>query len=177
MDELNTPPVAINTEPTPAPENSTIKAMREQIDAKNAELKTLQTKTAELEAAKTLAERSKLDETDRLRLEADDAKKQVSELTIHKATSDKLTASLEKACELELAKLSDAQKAAIEKVASYVPLTERLDVIREQAALFAPVNQPAGSTTNSAQRAVNQTVQPVDPRNISWSDAFKKHTH
>ena len=177
MEDLNAPPTAPqNVEPTPAPENSTIKAMREQIDAKNAELKSLQTKTAELEAAKLTAERAKLDETERLRLEADDAKKQVNELSSHKATSEKLTAALEKACETELAKLSDAQKAAIEKVAAYVPISERLDVIREQAALFAPVTAPAGTVTNAGTRPGNPTAAPQDPKTINWADAVKQHT-
>lgn len=137
-------------------------------------------RTTDLEEKLKEIERSKMDETERLRLEKDEALKYASELSPHKDRAIALEAKFTKLYADELASLPDDRREGMARLTQFGTAEERFEALIEAKKMFAipvtagTVTQPAGMPPQVQPHEKKPlAIQDVDK--MSWDEAHRQH--
>lgn len=135
-----------NLSPPPS-ESNPLRQLRDQYDANRAELKATQAKLVELEAAAEESRRARMDEIDRLRLEADEGK----QAKVQAARLSEVASAL---YEDELKAVPDDKRENL-RTLTFMDGDPAMSLTRLKAAkqLLPPSTVPAGTVTNPATQS------------------------
>lgn len=126
----------------PPKDNSVIQHMRTQIDAANTKAREQEARAAELQTRLDAIEREKMSEADRLRAEADDAKRAADahsqELERLRDENGRYTSRLETLYTEELQSVPEDKRSQVEALSKSGTWDERLEALRAAKALLPP---------------------------------------
>lgn len=137
--------------PTPEPDNSAMRQIREQNSKLETQAKEANAKLAEANAKLTEIERSKLELTERLTLEKDDLSKQVAELAPLRDETGKYKSRLDAVFLEKLGAVPESQREQVLKLVGEGTPDAKLDRLEGVIALFpamVPAPIKAGSPAN-----------------------------
>ena len=171
-------------------ENSTIKLMREQIDAANREkaasadaLKAAETARTEAEDKLKAIERGKLEETERLRLEKAEAETKLSELTPLRDEVGKYASAFEKLYNDQIAALPEEKRETAKALTVVGTWADRYEALQKVSGLIGAAPAAAGTRTQPTgilpvpgtpqNEEEGKPLKPDDIKRTSFRDALR----